>query len=145
MFSRIKFAQAAVAVVSMIPLSKGYMDGSVEGQTLALAGGGAIAISSIFFGVSVFLQRFIGRVSLSSDQDKVTISTISFWGRRKDLTVKVEDIVPFRDTNSDRTLFHHLEVTGISRTFVYSLRYGHVLDKKLFDIIDMVNKDNYDP
>ena len=139
MFSRIKFAQAAVAMVSMIPLSKGYIDGSVEGSTLALAGGGAVIISGIFFGVSAILQRFIGRITLSQKENEITISTISFWGRRTDLRFNVNDIVPFSDSNRDHSLFHRLEITGADSSYIYSLRFGYVMDKKLLDIFDIVN------
>lgn len=129
LFSRIKFAQASLAALAMVPLSLGYRAGVVETGTLLGAAAGATAITAGFFWLSVFLQRFIGRLAYDAGRKTLTVSTLNFWGRRQDFTFDTNRIVPMADSNRPGALLNHLQfVERSGRPFVYCLRYGRTHD-----------------
>ena len=125
LFSRVKFAQASLAALALVPLSMGYRSGAVEIGTLLGAAAGATAITVGFFWLSVVLQRFVGRLAYDAGRNTLTVSTLNFWGRRQDFTFDRARIVPIADSNRPGALLNHLQfVERSGRPFVYCLRYG---------------------
>lgn len=132
LFSRIKFAQASLAALAMLPLSTGYRSGAVETGTLLGAAAGATGITVGFFWLSAFLQRFVGRLAYDRQQNTLIVSTLNFWGRRQDLTFDATRIIPMTDSNRPGALLLHLQfVQRSERPFVYCLRYGRTQDPSL--------------
>lgn len=132
LFSRVKFAQASLAALAMVPLSMGYRSGVVEAVTLLGASAGASAITIGFFWLSAFLQRFVGKLAYDPEQNTLIVSTLNFWGRRQDLTFDARKIVPMADSNRPGSLLKHLQfVQRSGRPFVYCLRYGQTKDPSL--------------
>ena len=134
--TRIKFAQALVAVSAMIPLYAGYQGGTANLSTLVLGGCGASAITLLFFGLSLTLQRFIGLLRLDKTSDTVIISTLNFWGRRKDTSYCADSIIPYEDVNSSSSSwFQKLQFINEDKVYIYSLKYGHIPDVQLLMLI----------
>lgn len=132
LFCRVKFAQASLAALAMVPLSMGYRSGVVEAITLLGAAVGASAITVGFFWLSAFLQRFVGKLTYDPEQNTLIVSTLNFWGRRQDLTFDATRIVPMADFNRPGSLLKHLQfVERSGRPFVYCLRYGQTQNPSL--------------
>ena len=132
LFGRVKFAQASLAAMAMVPLWAGYKSGTVEAATLLGAAAGATAITVGFFWLSAFLQRFVGRLAYDRQRNTVIVSTLNFWGRRQDLAFDATRIVPMADSNRPGALLKHLQfVQHSERPFVYCLRYGRTHDPAL--------------
>ena len=132
LFGRVKFAQASLAALAMVPLSAGYRSGTVEAATLLGAAAGATAITVGFFWLSAFLQRFVGRMAYDRERNILVVSTLNFWGRRQDLAFDAARVVPMADSNRPGALLKHLQfVQRKERPFVYCLRYGRTQEPTL--------------
>lgn len=83
----------------------------------------------------ILSSRLIGFVYLSEDKSMVKVSSVDFWGRRKDEIISVDDIVPFSDLPSTITDSLYLRFVRFSKSghLKINLRYGIVLDKSDFN------------
>ena len=64
--------------------------------------------------------------------DTLRVSALTFWGHRKEVEFPANDVVTFVESQSRMGgAFQQLEVKGLDRTFLWSLRYGRVLNLDL--------------
>lgn len=83
-----------------------------------------------------FFRRLVGIVYVDAATNRVKLAHLNFWGNRKDLVVRVEDIVPLTDSgeNSDGDVYVRVNFydTATYKPLYLSVKYGKVLDEKLF-------------
>ena len=107
-----------------------------------------------FFG-EIF-RRCVCIVYISKDETTVKIAHMSFWGRRKDVEVPLNDIIPLSET-SERVghifwkinFYENSEASKLidRSNLIISTRYGNVLDEKALvkifgnEILSNNNKD----
>lgn len=139
--SRLKLYQTAVVVLAVPPTVYSYSIGAVElGLCAGVTGASVLALIMLYIAAN-FFQRVVGLVALSSDQKLVRLSHLTFFGRRNDIIVPVDDIVPISDVGQ-RTNDVLVKVYRYSTTdkLYMSLLYGHIENRetfqKVFGIID---------
>jgi hypothetical protein len=83
----------------------------------------------------------VGSVYLSSDNSTVKISYLDFWGKRVDVFCPLSDVVPFSEISGQSTdLYVNLRRYSMPQELHFTVRFGTVLDKKLFtDVFGNIN------
>ena len=66
------------------------------------------------------------------DGDTLRVSTLTFMGGRRELRYPVSSIVPFTDSNTSGAV-QRLEINGETISFFYSIRYGQILNRNVFE------------
>ena len=76
-----------------------------------------------------YLRRIVGFLYFRPEDKKVRISHLSFWGRRIDLDVDLDNIVPFSENTQDPRKFGwKIEFYDKSRSLLMFTRFGGVKD-----------------
>ena len=84
-----------------------------------------------------YFRRLVGIVYFNPETGDMKIAHLNFWGNRVDRNCSYQDVIPLSDigeTSSD--LYVKLKFYDPKFSPLYmSLRYGKIVDKKLFDSI----------
>lgn len=90
-----------------------------------------------FFLFGIIPNKLVGFAYIKNDLKTVKLAYIDFWGRRKNIELPVSDLVPLSDLPAVPTDPVYLTLRRFSskQTFKMNLKYGVVLDKKLFNIV----------
>ena len=150
---RFKVFQLAGVGAASAPLSAVLNDDPLSMTTcgaVAAVVGGSAACSLL---LQYYASRYVGELSLLRDargEALVRLSTMDFWGSRRDTDVRLEQIVPpLRDLPKRSyeelasQMFVPLDVLArgggagaVAKQHVLSLRHGELRDKKrLFDLL----------
>lgn len=84
------------------------------------------------------IRRIVGFVYINPDKTRVKISHLDFWGRRRDVICKIEDLTMVDDYNHQKDYYfalYHLKRPG--EYYYISLKSGGILDKESF--VDVFN------
>ena len=82
-----------------------------------------------------FFRKFIGFVYFNSKEQTVKISHLTFWGKRNDIVIPLEEIGHITESKGFKhnDLFHRVELLNKKNTYYYlCLKYGNVLNKDRF-------------
>ncbi|GIX85697.1 transmembrane protein 186 [Caerostris extrusa] len=83
-----------------------------------------------------YFRRLIGIISISKDGKSVKISHLTFWGRKRDVIVPLEDIVPLTESGcSPNDAYVKLVRFSSKETLYMTLRFGNILDKTKFEFV----------
>lgn len=98
---------------------------------------------STLFLVGFIPNKLIGFIYCDPDKKLVKISHLDFWGRRKDVELPLNDLVPLSDLPAFPTdfMYYTLRRFSSTQTFKLNLKYGNVIDKKLFNTIFLNDND----
>jgi hypothetical protein len=106
------------------PATLAYKQGSLAGSTLTAAYIGAGGTLAVLLSMSQLFTKVIGEMAYLPATDQVRVSTLTFFGGRRDILVPPCHILP----QGGGGLVQRLEIVGHSGVFRYSLRYGRVID-----------------
>ncbi|KRT80906.1 hypothetical protein AMK59_6059, partial [Oryctes borbonicus] len=89
------------------------------------------------YSLGILSTKLIGIVYLSEDGTTVKVSSIDFWGKRKDDLIPINDIVPISDLPISMTDALYLKFTQFSKieSLKINLKFGVVLNKDGFNKI----------
>jgi len=132
---RLKVYQTAITSVA-VPVV-GYLNhiGAVDTQaflgTLAIGGFATVML----YVMGEIFRRLVGIIYYSPSENSVKISHLSFWGKRKDIYVPLEDIVPLTDIGESPTDLYVklLRYSKPKSELFFSLRFGGILDIEKFE------------
>jgi len=87
--------------------------------------------------VGEYFRKFVGILYLSEDKTQVIISHNSFFGKRKDVRIDVEDIVPLADSPEtvDDLVWKIRLYSGDPKNYYISTRFGGISSRKGFRVI----------
>lgn len=113
----------------MLSITEGTWAAAFAGL-MVVSASGLLAFGEVF-------RRFIGVIYLHQDGKTVRVAHISFWGKRKDFLVKVEDFKLVSETNADindavwKVEFYDKSIGNM----LISTRFGGVQDRDRFQKI----------
>lgn len=128
--SRIKLYQTSTMLLLLPPMYWWYATGVVTGHTLLYATLAATGTTGVLSVLSYYFTKVAGEMSLVGDV--IRVSTLTFMGSRQDFQYPVSSIVPFADSNASGAV-QRLEVNGETTYFLYSIRYGQILNNRVFE------------
>lgn len=126
LITRMKLYQTGLTVFIIPPTVYSYAGGVISlNACMATVSVGTFA-SVMLIIMSSILQRFVGLLAVSESSPYARLSHLTFWGKRHDVFVPCEDIVPLSDI-SENSNDIYLKVRRYSTRDVYylSLRFGH--------------------
>lgn len=124
LLSRCKLYQVVLMLLFLPPATLAYKQGSLAGSTLTAAYIGAGGTLAVLVSMSHLFTKVIGEMAYLPATDQVCVSTLTFFGGRRDILVSPHHILP----QGGRGLVQKLEIVGHGGVFRYSLRYGQVID-----------------
>jgi hypothetical protein len=123
--------------ISIPPLSYWYSIGVVDGINVIYGCTAAASTLGVLAGLSYVFRRLLGEISYCEKSRTVSLSHLNFMGKRCNIEVDVEKVVPYYDTQSLSSIGLHrylqrLELTDYNNlSYYYSLRYGMIMDHEL--------------
>lgn len=127
LLSRGKLYQVVLMALFLPPATISYQQGTLPGSTLTAAYVAAGGTLTVLLSLSYIFTRVIGQMAYYPDTHQVGVSTLTFLGDRRNILVDPRHILPL----GGRGLLQRLEIVGHRGTFVYSIRYGRVLNAEL--------------
>jgi len=112
---------------------------------VGVSAGFAVSTLVVLGLVGEYFRKFVGILYLSEDKTQVIVSHNSFFGRRKDVVIDVEDIVPLADSPEtvDDLVWKIRLYSGDPKSYYISTRFGGISSRKGFREIfgeDQFNK-----
>ncbi len=135
--SRFKLYQVSTMFILVPPLCWWYSTGVIAGSTLTYATLSSVGTAGVLGVLSYYFTRVAGEMVVIGD--KLRVSTLTFMGGRRDLEYPISSVVPFADSNVGGAI-QRLEVIGERTHFMYSLRYGHIVNKNMFESVLVITK-----
>ena len=130
--SRLKVYQVSAMLLMLPPMAYMYLSGDITGRSLAYATVAAVGTTAVLLILSYYFRRVVGEMAYVSSTNHIRVSTLTFVGGRRDLYFKADDIIPFADAQLRQgRAIKRLEVKGHPEVFLYSLKYGRILDNEL--------------
>ena len=131
--SRMKLYQTAAAVFGVPPLGFMYSTGAVSGSVF----GSYCAIASfagvMLYVMSYYMRRLIGMMSLSDCGKIVRVSHLTFWGKRNDVYIAVDKLVPLSELPEKLTdVYIALRRYDVEDILFFTLRWGLIVDSEKF-------------
>ena len=128
--SRLKLYQFSAMALLLGPLTYWYKEGVVALPLLFYGYSAALGTAVVLGALSYGFSKVIGEIAIINATGKVCISTLSFFGKRRQEYFSLEQIVPHADTERKR-LIQRLETVHPRRVYYYNLRYGKITDVDL--------------
>ncbi|XP_066262680.1 transmembrane protein 186 [Euwallacea similis] len=118
---------SAVASVGVIVLS---VTGIVSPGTVATTIGVAISGCFFFYSLGFATARFIGFIYFNENTNTVQIAYVDFWGRRRDVQVPVNDIIPQTELPESiaNKVWHPIVRYSSKETLRLQLQVGKIFD-----------------
>lgn len=132
---RCKIYQTFISISVSCYLIFLYMMEQIEKKVLLFGVGASIfALIMLFVAGNVF-RKMIGFVYLNQDKTLVKLSHLTFWGQRKDIVYKLNNIMPLSDSNQSyvtKAMFAKIKFYDNEDEYFINLRYGGIIDKDKF-------------
>lgn len=130
--SRFKLYQT-VFTVAAIPWALRMVDAGVITTQMFT---GVIAYSVLacvmLYVLSIYFRRIIGMLYINRKDNIVKLSHMTFWGKRNDIYIHVEDIIPLSDlSDNPDDIFVRFKQYTTKDEFYLMLRFGGIRDLKL--------------
>lgn len=132
--SRVKILHVGIVTSLTWPMFYWYSQGSISTAVFMASVTAAAATMLGLAVLSYFFRRVVGQLSVDTSNRKVVISTLTFWGNRRDRTFPIDALTPLTDSGLDpKRIFQRLELAGTTELFLINLQHGKVYDEKMFN------------
>lgn len=134
--SRVKVLHVGVVVSLTWPMSYWYSSGLISFSTLTCALVGALGTTAGLVALSYFFRRVVGEISIDEDTQEVTISSLTFWGNRRNRAFPLTSLIPLSDSGIDsKNTFHRLELCDSKDVYLLNLRHCQIFDEMFFSVV----------
>jgi len=101
---------------------------------VGLSAGFAVSTLVVLGLVGEYFRKFVGILYLSEDKTQIILSHNSFFGKRKDVIIDVENIVPLADSPEtvDDMVWKIRLYSGNPKSYYISTRFGGISSRKGF-------------
>ena len=130
--SKVKVYQVGF-MAALFPLTvHWHSTGIITAEEFAYGGVALVGTGAVLAIVSYYFRKLAGEMRYDPNTDTVSISTLTFWGNRRNLVFPADRVVMFVESQTHMGgAFQQLEIVGHKETFLWSLRYGRVVDLEL--------------
>ncbi|XP_053550244.1 LOW QUALITY PROTEIN: transmembrane protein 186 [Bombina bombina] len=134
--SRLKLLQTTLTFLFLPPIYYYFLQGQVTYSFTVYCTGTALFAGVMLYFFSYYLRRIVGMMYLNADGTILKVSHLTFWGKRRDIFIPVEDVKTLSETgdNKHETL-RQLQRYSTSDKLYFTTRFGHVLDTDKFILL----------
>uniref|UniRef100_UPI00398F271F transmembrane protein 186 n=1 Tax=Pristiophorus japonicus TaxID=55135 RepID=UPI00398F271F len=131
--SQLKILQTGITVTLLPTVYYFYLQELVQYALLSyITGLSGFAIIMLYC-MSYYLRRFIGMLYLNDSGTTLKISHLTFWGKRNDFYVPVEDVMPIGDAgDAANDIILQLKQYNSTEVFYFTIKFGQIVDKQKF-------------
>ncbi|XP_062402093.1 transmembrane protein 186 [Sardina pilchardus] len=131
--SRLKLVQTGITVVILPPVYYLFLQGDLSLDVVNYSFAIAAFAAVMLYSISNFSRRVVGRMYLDSSGTTLKVSHLTFWGRRNDVYMPVDDIMTLGDVgDSPKETILYLKRYSTKKKMYYSTRFGRVVDRRGF-------------
>lgn len=114
-----------------------YMQGNIELELLQFASSTCIFACAMLYIMGSFFSKTIGLISLRDDEKMVRMSHLDFWGKRKDVFVDIQNIIPLSELPENPLAAPYIKLRRYDKKgfLIFPLRFGKVKDMDKFELI----------
>ena len=94
LISRLKIAHAGLMAASSVPAYRAYQAGTLDSLETGAAAVAIVSATGALYALSWFVRRVVGLLAVSQNKDRVRISHLTFWGRRRDVVLPMLALHP---------------------------------------------------
>nr|XP_033770845.1 transmembrane protein 186 [Geotrypetes seraphini]XP_033770846.1 transmembrane protein 186 [Geotrypetes seraphini] len=131
--SRLKLLQTSITVLLLPPVYYFYVMGQASYESLLYSFGIAIFAGGMLYCLSYYLRRIIGMIYLNKAGTILKVSHLTFWGRRNNIFIPVENVMTLMETGDDKgemlLLFKRYDSPAV---LYFTIKYGHIVDRERF-------------
>ncbi|XP_075421280.1 transmembrane protein 186 [Ascaphus truei] len=131
--SRLKLLQTTVTMLLLPPVYYFYLQGQVSYACVVYCSGTAILAGTMLYCLTYYLRRIIGMIYLNGAGTTLKVSHLTFWGKRRDIFIPVEDVKTLAETGDGRheTLLQFRRYSS-SDVLYFTTKFGRILDRERF-------------
>lgn len=127
--SRFKIYQTMLTLGALPVGAALHNTGAVSTPGLAAFVGIASLATIMLYVMSTFFRRVVGIIGVNTNEEKVRISHLTFWGRRRDNVFDVSEIVPLSDLSvKPNDIFQVIQFYENPEKFFWFHRHGKNTD-----------------
>ena len=134
--SRLKIYQTLATIMAIPPVV--YLNNIGKLTTVdmyAMLGITSVACVMLYV-MSLYFRRIVGMISVCKENGMVRLSHLTFWGKRKDVYLMPEDIVPLMDmSESGNKVYTLVKTYNSDQTYILFLRFHKILDNTQLESI----------
>lgn len=131
--SRLKLLQTGLTVLALPAVGVLHLQGSASLLLLGYSAGLALLAGAVLYTASHFFTRVVGLMYLDRAETTLQVAHLTFWGRRRDLWLPLDDVMTIGDTgDSESEPILRLRRFSTTDTLYFSTRFGRVLDRRRF-------------
>ena len=131
--SRVKIIHVGIVTGLTWPMCYWYSQDMISTNILLTAVSAAAATTLGLVVLSYLFRRVVGQLSVNCSSRTVVISTLSFWGNRRNAVFPVDTLTPLSDSGLDsKRVFQRLEIAGTTQVFLIALKHGKIHNDKAF-------------
>lgn len=113
-----------------------YSNGLIELDAVGIITGCAVLASATLYVMTGYFKRLIGIIAITDDEKIVKISHLTFWGRKNEISVPLEDIIPLSDCDCNANDVYVKVNRYSSSDYLYlTLKFGNIMDKSKFELV----------
>ncbi|KAL3875492.1 hypothetical protein ACJMK2_033438 [Sinanodonta woodiana] len=128
---RAKLFQTSFALLSVIPMSLMYSAGTITYSGMVFSLSASTLACLMLIAMSEYFRKLVGLMSVHKDMEIVKVSHLTFWGGKKDVFLKINQIVPISDTSQKTNdVYVTLKTYDGNLKLYLFLRFGGVGDKE---------------
>lgn len=82
----------------------------------------------------IFCNNLIGYVYIKSDKRKVIVSYVNYWGKRIDIEIAIDEIIPMSDNAISITdsLYKKVLFSSQKQKLKINMKFGRIIDMDNF-------------
>ncbi len=132
-FSRIKLYQTGFTVWLIPTMVYLYSTGQANLFSVQTSLAVSIFAGVMLYTMSGYFQRLVGILSLNKDEDILRISHLTFWGKKNEVYIPLENVIPLSELpDNPQDIYVKLRWQGSDEFFYLSIKYGSILDIQKF-------------
>ncbi|XP_029431978.1 transmembrane protein 186 [Rhinatrema bivittatum] len=132
-FSRLKLLQTSITVLLLPPVYYFYWTGQASLESLLYSTGIALFAGGMLYSISFYLRRIIGMIYLNEVGSTIKVSHLTFWGRRKDIFIPIENVMTLAETGDHKgEILLQLKRYDNPMVLYFTIKFGKVVDKEKF-------------
>ncbi|CAI9547755.1 unnamed protein product [Staurois parvus] len=134
--SRLKILQTMLTFTALPPVYYYYLQGQVSELVFYYFTGLTVFAGVMLYSITYYLQRIIGMIYVNQEATTLKISHLTFWGKRKDIFLPVEDVKVLSETGDIKgEVFLQIRRYSSPDVLYITKHYGQVMDKEKFQFI----------
>ncbi|KAK6172924.1 hypothetical protein SNE40_016487 [Patella caerulea] len=134
--NRAKIYLTVSSMISLLPPIYNGVYGDVSPVLFLSLSAVITCITVALYILSALMPRIVGELGINKNSDEIRLSYLSFWGKRQDLLVPVDMLVPFGEiVESSKKDYQVIKLRDMSDKWYLFPQYAKLLEKSKIESV----------